>query len=334
VSVLIIARREDDHAQAVKGHLQTIGNDAEILDTSLFPQIARLAMRYSCCSDERRLRLEWQDKTLDFDRYGAVWWRRPLPPTISEQMLRTSHRQFATNEAYEALAGLWQTMDANWINAPSLDLSAQHKAYQLKVAQNVGLRIPATLMTNDPNEARKFIDAHGYRQVVYKSYSSTETEWRETRLLKQDELTLLDQVQHAPVIFQHYVEASYDLRITAVGDRIFPAAIHSQQTDYPVDCRIDIGSAHIEPVEIPTEVHAKLLSLMRRLGLTYGAIDMRLTPQGEYVFFEVNPAGQFMYIEAATRQPIALAIACELDRVDARRRQSSSNEASTGTCTD
>jgi glutathione synthase/RimK-type ligase-like ATP-grasp enzyme len=334
VSVLIIARQDDDHAQAVKGHLQTIGNDAEILDASLFPKSARLAMRYRCCSDERRLRLEWQDQTLDFDQYGAVWWRRPFPPTISDLMLRASHRQFAANEAYEALAGLWQTMDANWINSPSLDLSAQHKAYQLKAAQKVGLRIPATLMTNDPNEARKFIDARGYRHVVYKSFSSTQAEWRETRLLRQDELILLDLVQHAPVIFQHYVEADYDLRITAIGDRLFPAAIYSQQTDYPVDCRIDIGSARIEPVEIPTEIHVRLLSLMRSLGLTYGAIDMRLTPQGEYVFFEVNPSGQFLYIEAATRQPIALAIARELDRVDGRRLQSQTKAASTFACTD
>jgi glutathione synthase/RimK-type ligase-like ATP-grasp enzyme len=236
-------------------------------------------------------------------------------------MLRSSHRLFAANEAHEALTGLWQSMDAKWINDPSFDLIAQRKAYQLKVAQQVGLRIPATLMTNDPDEARKFVDARGYRDVVYKSFSSTEEEWRETRLLKEDELSLLDHVQHAPVIFQHYVEARYDLRITAVGDRLFPAAIHSQQTGYKVDCRIDIAAAKIEPVDLPEEVNVKLLALKQRLGLTYGAIDMRLTPSGDYIFFEINPAGQFMYIEAATGQPIACAMATELNELDKNSRQ-------------
>ena len=83
---------------------------------------------------------------------------------------------------------------------------AQRKSYQLKIAQDVGLRIPATLMTNDPTEARRFVDARGYREIVYKSFSSTEEEWRETRLLRENEVQLLDHVQHAP-IFQHYVEA-------------------------------------------------------------------------------------------------------------------------------
>jgi glutathione synthase/RimK-type ligase-like ATP-grasp enzyme len=237
-------------------------------------------------------------------------------------MLRSSHRLFAANEAHEALTGLWQSMDANWINDPSLDLIAQRKAYQLKVAQQVGLRIPGTLMTNDPDEARKFVDARGYRDVVYKSFSSTEEEWRETRLLKEDELGLLDHVQHAPVIFQHYVEARYDLRITAVGDRLFPAAIHSQQTGYKVDCRIDIAAAEIEPVDLPEEISVKLLALKQRLGLTYGAIDMRLTPSGDYVFFEINPAGQFMYIEAATGLPIASALAAELSGFDEKVHRS------------
>src|SRR6266700_231828 len=316
MAVLIIAQPSDEHAVAVKGHLEQIGNEVEVLDTSLFPEMARLAMSYSCCKNHRSLRLDVQGRSIELDRFGSVWWRRPQPPRISEQMLRPSHRLFAANEAYESLAGLWQSMDARWINDPSADFIAQRKAYQLKVAQQVGLRIPATLMTNDPAEARKFVDGRGYRNVIYKSFSSTEEEWRETRLLKEDEINLFDHIQHAPVIFQRYVEAQYDLRITAIGDRLFPAAIHSQQTGYKVDCRIDIATATVEAVDIPEELQGKLLTLKRQLGLTYGAIDMRLTPSGDYIFFEINPAGQFMYIEAATGQPIANAMAMELNRID------------------
>jgi glutathione synthase/RimK-type ligase-like ATP-grasp enzyme len=83
-----------------------------------------------------------------------------------------------------------------------------------------------------------------------------------------------------------------------------------------VDCRIDIGRAKIEAIEIPDDIEERLLELKRRLGLVYGAIDMRLTPQGDYVFFEINPGGQFMYIEAATGLAIAEAMARELNRLD------------------
>lgn len=319
MAVLIIAQQRDEHAVTVKAHLQRLGTEAEILDTSLFPEAAQLNMQFGCCNNRRSLNLNVQGRPLDLARFGSVWWRRPQPPRLSEQMLRQSHRAFAQNELYEAMTGLWQTLDAGWVNDPARDQVAQHKAFQLKVAQQVGLRIPSTLMTNDPAEARRFVDARGYRRIVYKSFSSTEEEWRETRLLKEAELLLLDHVQHAPVIFQHYVEARYDLRITVVGDQIFPAAIHSQQTGYKVDSRIDIASAHVEPVEIPDELEAQLLQLTHRLGLVYGAIDMRLTPAGDYVFFEINPGGQFMYIEAATGLPIAAALARKLLHLDVTR---------------
>jgi glutathione synthase/RimK-type ligase-like ATP-grasp enzyme len=101
-------------------------------------------------------------------------------------------------------------------------------------------------------------------------------------------------------------------RITIIGEKVFPAAIHSQQTDYPVDSRIDFANAKVEAVEIPDKVESQLLDLVGRLGLRYGAVDMRLTPDGKYVLLEINPAGQFRYIEAATGQPMTATMAALL----------------------
>ena len=85
---------------------------------------------------------------------------------------------------------------------------------------------------------------------------------------------------------------------------IFPAAIHSQETAYKVDFRMEMNSARMEAVELPEDVIARLHNLMKRLGLVYGAIDMRLTPDGRYVFLEINPAGQWLFVEQQTGQPI------------------------------
>ncbi|HEX8894260.1 MAG TPA: hypothetical protein VF783_13095 [Terriglobales bacterium] len=63
---------------------------------------------------------------------------------------------------------------------------------------------------------------------------------------------------------------------------------------------------------LPSGVENRLLLLMRRMGLEYGAIDLRLTPEGKYVFLEINPAGQFLWIEEATGQKISDAIAAHL----------------------
>jgi len=159
---------------------------------------------------------------------------------------------------------------------------------------------------------REFITEQGYERTIYKAFSATEQEWRETRLLQSEELALVDNVQYAPAIFQEYIEAQYDLRITIVGDNIFSAAIYSQETAYRVDSRMDLANARIEPVCLPPNVEAQLHTLMAQLGLVYGAIDMRLTPDGRYVFLEINPAGQWLFIEQQSKQPITACLASVL----------------------
>jgi glutathione synthase/RimK-type ligase-like ATP-grasp enzyme len=308
VSVLVLATSEDEHARAVADEVARLGGQVDIVDLSAFPERARLTMSYDCCGG-RSFRFDVNGRTLDLGDVGAVWWRRPQPPQVSSAITRPSHRLFAANEAQEALAGLWHALDVFWVNDPARDHVAHRKAFQLRAAHDVGLRIPRTLITNDPGSARSFADSHGYRGVVYKSFSATEEEWRETRLLRPEELSLLDNVSYAPVIFQEYVEAAYDVRVTMVGGDAYAAAIHSQETEYPVDFRMDIANARIEPVSLPEQVEGLLRDLMLRLGLQYGAIDMRRTPDDRYVFLEINPAGQWLFVEQASGQPIANALA-------------------------
>jgi glutathione synthase/RimK-type ligase-like ATP-grasp enzyme len=308
MAILVLASHDDEHATVVAREINRLGGAAEIVDLSAFPEHVRLSMHYDCCGG-REFALELPGGHRNVGDFGSVWWRRPQTPLVSSDITRPTHRLFAVNEAQEALYGLWHTLDAFWVNDPSRDLVAHRKPFQLQVAQDVGLRVPVTLITNDPDEARSFVDARGYRDVVYKSFSATETEWRETRIMRQEELSLLDQVRYAPVIFQEYIEALYDLRVTVVGDEIFAAAIHSQQTAYTVDFRMDIENAEVEAVSLPSEVEGALRSLMTRLGLVYGAIDMRRTPDDRYVFLEINPAGQWLFIEQRSGQPIAAALA-------------------------
>jgi glutathione synthase/RimK-type ligase-like ATP-grasp enzyme len=86
-----------------------------------------------------------------------------------------------------------------------------------------------------------------------------------------------------------------------------------------IDCRIDIGNARIEAVTLPPEVEERLRVLMRRMGLVYGAVDMRLKPDGTHVFLEINPAGQFLYVEVASGLPITAAMAAALVKRDRTR---------------
>jgi glutathione synthase/RimK-type ligase-like ATP-grasp enzyme len=314
--ILILSSPSDVHAAAVLEALKRQGASATLLDLSQFPQHLKLSMAYGS-GNARRFTLELANgNSLDLSECRVVWWRRPQPFVLHPELTQPTHRQFALSESHEAFAGLWQALDAVWVNHPSKDEVAHRKAYQLKVAQAVGFTIPKTLVSNDPTAVTDFIRALGQGNVIFKAFSATEQEWRETRLLKAEEQALLENVKYAPVIFQEYIEAVYDLRITVVGNDIFPAAIHSQETTYKVDFRMDIAHARIEKVTIPSDVNIKILELMKRLGLRYGAIDMRLSPKGHYVFLEINPAGQWLFIEERSGQPITSHVAHLLSVLD------------------
>ena len=314
--IVVVSSTSDEHAQAVLDQLHASSSDVFLLDLSTFPQEMAIALAYDCEGEDFRLRQDGREIALAECR--AVWWRRPGPFLPDPAIRRQAHADFIYSECTEAFAGLWHLLDASWMNHPKRDEVAARKVFQLKVAREVGLETPRTLVANDPSRARSFIESLGAERVVYKAFSATQAEWRETRLVTSREMGLLDSVRYAPVIFQEYIEAEVDLRITVVGNDIFPAAIHSQKSAYKVDFRMDMLNAKVEAFQLPSKVVSRLRKLMRRFGLVYGAIDMRMTSEGRYVFLEINPAGQWLFVEERTKQQITAAVAKELIQMDGK----------------
>ncbi len=315
--ILIASHDADDHARAVLERIHAAGHPVTQVDTAEYPGRTTLALRYG---DDGGGQLVSRGAALALDRIGCVWWRRPLPYALDPE-LDPSTASFAFTECHEAISGMWHSLDAMWVNPPASDEVAHHKPLQLARAEEVGLSVPRTLITNDPEAAREFVEDVGVGRTIYKTFIATEENWRETRLLKEGELELLDAVRLAPVIFQEYVDAAADVRVTAVGDELLTAEIAAAPTSYPVDYRMDMGAASFTSAELPADIAEKLLALMKRLDITYGAIDLRRTGDGEYVFLEVNPAGEWLFVEERTALPITAAVADLLIRLDTKEHR-------------
>ena len=127
---------------------------------------------------------------------------------------------------------------------------------------------------------------------------------------------MIDSVRLAPVIFQRFIKAEADVRITIFGDDIQAAEIVASRDSYQYDYRVDLEAVTMRSTKLPQEIEAKLLRLMERLGLVYGAIDMRRTADGDYVFLEINPAGEFLFVEQRTGLRLTEAMAALLARLD------------------
>jgi glutathione synthase/RimK-type ligase-like ATP-grasp enzyme len=203
------------------------------------------------------------------------------------------------------------------VNPMDREERANDKALQLRVALSLGFRIPETLITNAPEEARAFCAR--FPEAIFKTVNRSKVEgeeevrWISTEVLTPDDLAALGGLRHCPGIFQRRIPKRCDLRVTVVGEAVFPVEIHSQGH---AETAVDFRLAWSQGIELPHRVHelpdsvaAQCLALARRLGLVYCALDLVITPGGEYVFLEVNPSGQFGWIEHATGLPITRSLA-------------------------
>jgi len=103
---------------------------------------------------------------------------------------------------------------------------------------------------------------------------------------------------------QEMVPNKADIRVTLVGEEVFSASIIKEDTS-TVDWRRPEGKKVYESHTLPQALSESLLLLNRRMGLIYSAIDLILTPDEEYVFLEVNPVGEWLWLELELGLPIS-----------------------------
>ncbi|TYC58607.1 hypothetical protein FMN50_09160 [Rhodobacterales bacterium] len=307
--ILIISFAGNEHVLKVTRHLKS---DFEILDLAGIPMETRINARAGASVD--RLYFDTSSgRRIDLDKVGAVWNRRIRTFRIDPAIADETSRMFAHSETSEAVQGFWYAMSCYWMNPPSADEMALRKVTQHRVARKLGLRIPETLVTNDPLEARTFLEQHAATGVVRKAFRNVMQAPRETLKVGAAELAQIDSVRYAPVIFQEYIPLALDIRVTVVDGEMFATSFRSE-AKYEVDYRPGVGTAEVQAYSLPDDVAEKLRKLMDWFGLRFGAVDFRLTPDGEHVFFEVNPAGEFLFACERSGQPVPQAIAAALDR--------------------
>ncbi len=305
--ILIVSYPEEDHSIEVIKHLNNAGAEVKLISLSDFPIRSSVESTWDSNMKPTHI-IHTPDGSFNLNDVHVVWWRRIVPFEIDPKINRDTDRVFSESETSQAVYGILSTLDCPWVNPNLEDEAAHRKPLQWEVAHRIGMNVPRTLVTNKPDAAKDFIKQLSPQKTVFKAFLASTEDWRETRIIEASDMNRLNSVQYAPVIFQEYIEG-VDLRITVIGDMIFTGEIDASKTSYPFDMRMVIGEAGIKAVELPKNIQKLILKLMRKLGLTYGAIDMRRTSDGKYIFLEINPAGQWLFVEEQTGLPISKAIA-------------------------
>ncbi len=302
--ILIITHTEEN--ECVDNVMQVLndrGAEAIRFDTDLYPTSVGLTTDYSNALQNNYLQIG--EKRHDLSEITACWYRRlrvgkNIPKDLDPQLRKPS-----LEESRRSFFGVLHSLDAFILDPYPIVKRAEVKQLQLKIATELGLNIPKTCITNKAEEVRRFYERcpNGIitkMQTSFAVYQEGIENVVYTNLVDKEMLDELDGLELCPMTFQEAIPKALELRVTIVGDEIFSAAIDSQKTeDTKTDWRKDgVGLLdHWVEYPLPEELKHKLLALMDRLQLNYGAIDVILHPDGQYYFLEVNPNGEYMWLE-------------------------------------
>lgn len=278
-------------------------------DLAAFPQ--RLALR-GHHGHRWSGTLQDEHRTARLEEVRAVYFGRPDRP-VADERIEEPYQTWARNEATAGIMGILYALPVTWINRPNLDAMASEKPAQLTAAAACGLRVPRSVVTNDPRFARDFaFSVNG--PVVCKPLHGGPLHHPDgrrhgvpTHLVEPADID--DSVRLTAHLFQEWIEKDHEIRLTIVGDQMFAATIHARSKAAHVDWRTDYDALEYGVTDVPDDVRHGVLGWMKHHGLNFGAFDFAVTPGGDWVFFECNPCGAWAFIEKATGLPIASAIA-------------------------
>ncbi|HEY1697913.1 MAG TPA: hypothetical protein VGG39_37395 [Polyangiaceae bacterium] len=249
----------------------------------------------------------------------AIWYRSPQLPAASAE-LSVPNARFAQREAWAHVLGLLMSIDAWWMSNPAAIWRANQKVFQLAAARRAGLRIPRTCITRSPEEAWSFIRSLGAfviaKPVTYGNVEGTTPEQAiyTTRVPADIRRAEVEEIVLAPVILQEEIAKRRDVRVTVIGRELFAVGIESQaHLETTTDWRRPLAAPleHVN-MDLPADLRAALCEFVHELGLDFGAIDLVETPAGEFYFLEINPNGQWGWLQLRTGLDLAGVIAARL----------------------
>jgi hypothetical protein len=198
----------------------------------------------------------------------------PAAPTAELGLVARSH--------FQALFRVLGSRRRGIVNSPGSDASNCCKlAHQHRLSLLTGLRGPASLLSSNPDDVRRFVDEFG-GNVIYKGASATKTivsAW-----VKGD-FERLDCLRSVPVLFQQRIIGP-DVRVHVVNERVFAEMIRSDSVDYRFHRRSPLS---YEAVHLPPEIEKACVSICRASGAVFMGIDFKVDARtDEWFVLEAN----------------------------------------------
>ncbi len=262
-----------------------------------------------------RPELKLDNRVLQADEIQHIWYRRPerLTASFFDGSPEGNYARLEWTEFVECF--LAHIPIHKWMNHPARNTGASRKLEQLTIASKLGFIIPDTLVTQDEVELRKFFERHSGKIIakpmstgyVERPYEDCDT-LIYTNQVAESHLKDLSDLKNCPTLFQQFIRKSSDVRITIVDNDVHAVELYAAESSGEQRCDIrrnNMEDVVYRPITLPSAIERKILQFVRHYGLRFGAIDMAVTNDGEWIFFEINPNGQWAWLDIAAGTSIS-----------------------------
>jgi hypothetical protein len=244
---------------------------------------------------------------------NVIWNRRPgrvFDSILNEKKPSLATQEYVNNQWYTWLEALQLIPDITWINHPQKNDSMENKIQQLLLADKIGFSIPDTLISNNPKEVKNFIESNG-GSVVAKALFSPLIEEPEmdyfifTNQISLDTLGVDEEIEICPTIYQQNLSPKKDYRVTVIGEEVISAKIEDDISNVQnIDWRESKSGLSFVQCKLPKDIEENCRKIVQSGGLLFGSIDL-VEYKGDYYFLEINPNGEWGWLEKPNNIPIA-----------------------------
>jgi glutathione synthase/RimK-type ligase-like ATP-grasp enzyme len=289
--ILIATVANDLHAQLVKAILGRDGQyRCHILELDRIAQ--RAALTYGISYETTDRMLDSEEKEISVGDASVLWLRRvPSKQHLQWPIEDSFQSQIIDSDCRGAAMGLLKThFRGHWISPVDATIRASDKIWQLSVANECGFRVPRTLVTQSAKEVQMFFDSYG--PLVVKTVVGASGPMLQTIRIDDPTAFSADEYQAAPAIYQEYISGSRHLRLACFGDRSYAGFIDTPDVDWRGNLDVSLSRW-----DINESLHTSVRAVLDALGLAMGIVDIKLTADDEPVWLEVNPQGQFAFLD-------------------------------------
>lgn len=301
--ILLITNKEDVTVDFIVQELQQRKCSYYRLNTEDIPEIVEV--RFDISDNNYVLFDTAKLQSINLKDVTSVYFRRPKISNlkfISE--ISQQERLYLQNELATLIEGIYKSLrNVFWVNNVYRIREAENKIYQLQIAQELGFTIPNSTISNCAESIRVLMEKCQGQCIVKPIRSGNMGNQDGSKVIFTSQIdngviSAIDRIHSFPVYIQENIHKDCDIRCIVVGREVFAARIDSQSSvSGKTDWRMASEILPHSKIKLPIEIQNKAIEMTRNLGLIYSAIDFVLDKNGNYVFLECNPNGQWAWIE-------------------------------------